>query len=97
MVNVITAADKRRAKTRLVRFTRNTSYRGRDEVTHDYGPDYEEDTAEVLAHEAEYFVTQGRALFADEDEGEAGSAVSDASTPPASPSTNKAGGAKAKG
>jgi hypothetical protein len=89
MVNVVTAADLRKAKTRVIRFTRNTAYRGKDEVTRDLGPDYEEDTAEVLAHEAEYFVTQGRAVFADEDEGEAGSAASDASTPPASSSAKK--------
>jgi hypothetical protein len=72
MLNVLTAEQRRKAKTRVVRFLRNTSYQCGDGVTRDFGPDYAEDTVEVFAHEADYWIAQGRAVDPadDTEEGE---------------------------
>jgi hypothetical protein len=67
-VELVTKESIRKAGRKLVRFTRNTSYKGPDGETRDYGPDYEEDTVAVLAHEAVYFIAGGRAVEADLEE-----------------------------
>lgn len=77
---VVIVSDEMPAKTKTIRFIRNTCEAGVD-----YGPDYAEDTVEVAAHRADYYIGTGRAVEVEAKPAAAPDAAAPTESPDAAP------------